>query len=710
MATPDRPLPTAAPTLTRRPSWPRAVIALTALAFSVLPVWLWLRASPDMLLGSESGDAMLKSYMSTQSEWLSGASIVLGGGVVLSILSRRLTWLWRDGLGASLGRIPLSETRVSLMAALLALPLYAGISLFIFEGRPNIIDELTLIWQAQQLVQGRLWVPTTELPEFFSSMLVVNDGPRTYGQYPAGATLLLALGFLLNAPWLIGPLCGAITVGLWHRTLTVIREPRPIAVGATAIFALAPMTAFIAGTYLNHVPVLMFLMLGMLGMAAIVSGRRTDWLAGAAVGLGFGCAATIRVVEAISFAVPAAIVLVIFVMRRRIPLATLLASGIAIAVPLAGLLLSNELTTGHPLLFAYEVQWGREHGLGFRDEVPWGVPHTPWRGLALTNLYLLRFQNFLFELPVPSLLPPIVALVFWRRMSEFDRYLLIAASLLVGFYFAYWFDGYWLGPRFYHPLIPIAALWAARFPGVVRERFGTTVAYRPIIYGSVVAVTLAFTVSIPYRASNYRNMMFSLRWDADAAAERAGVRNAVVFVRETWGSQLIARMWTLDVPRSRVERLYRYVDACMLEEEITALERSNTRGSQATLTLELLLVDSARVKESPYSPDVSERYLPGTRYTQRCMDRIMDDRNGTTPLPPKLIAWRHDNIFARDLHERNARLLALYPDRPVYLLKPDSVGIQVPPRFIPLSRDSLANAWGTSPSHRDSHLLSRSDD
>ena len=80
----------------------------------------------------------------------------------------------------------------------------------------------------------------------------------------------------------------------------------------------------------------------------------------------------------------------------------LVASGIGVAIPVGLMLWFNARTTGAPLLFGYEALWGKGHELGFHA-APWGIAHTPARGIELVSLYFLRLQTYLFETPVPSL-------------------------------------------------------------------------------------------------------------------------------------------------------------------------------------------------------------------------------------------------------------------------------------------------------------------
>jgi hypothetical protein len=215
-----------------------------------------------------------------------------------------------------------------------------------------------------------------------------------------------------------------------------------------------------------------------------------------------------------------------------------------------------------------------------------------------------------------------------------------------------------------------------------------------VIFSYLVAGALAAALALPIRARQYHAIFGLMRWDVSEAASAAGVRNAVVFVRETWGAQLLARMWALGVPRADAERIYNHVDACVLDQVTADFQGTpGHRASPAALlgALNAATADSGRLVRSSFSPDTSERFLPGQRYTQTCVDRINEDRGGTMLLAPLLLA-RDGNVYVRDLHERNALLAREYPNRALFLLRPPSSSAGATPVFRPLSRDSLLSA------------------
>ncbi|HEV8148646.1 MAG TPA: hypothetical protein VGP61_00525, partial [Gemmatimonadales bacterium] len=397
-------------------------------------------------------------YAEVAGDLANGLGIALGFGIVLALSLKRS---WPVGAGQRAARFPRP------VIALAAFVLYALIARLVFAGRPLLIDEIVQVFQAHILAGGRLWLPVASHQEFFSSFHLVEQGGRVYGQFPMGGPAMLALGTPFGAEWLVDPLFGALAVLAFAALLRRI-EPRPgVALAATLLFAFAPFAAFMAGSHMNHVTGLCWLVVGMWGLsrATAESARVRD---GLLCGLGFGLAATIRPVDAAAFAVPAGAWLLWRAIQQRRP-GVLLGAGVALALPLLLLAWTNRETTGAPLLFGYTVLWGRAHDLGFHA-TPWGPLHTPARGVELINLYFLRLQSYLFETAGPSLLPATAALALTRTLAPFERYLLAGSGLLVACYFAYWHDGFYLGPRFLYPLLPLLTLWTARFPASLRRR------------------------------------------------------------------------------------------------------------------------------------------------------------------------------------------------------------------------------------------------
>ncbi len=706
--------------------WPARAAALTLVLLGFLPLAAWIPSKLEM----PDLDVQLR-------DWATGSLLTLGIGALAWMLSQRAT--------PPLDRMPggLAQTTSPAhphlpagvyLVALCSLLLYALVAVTIFSRRPLLIDEVVQLWQAQRFAEGRLWVPTPVHREFFSFLHLVDVGDRVYSQFPAGGPFMLWLGVLAGAPWLVGPVCGALSVLLFAR---LARAAEPGAsdrwvLGASVLYALTPFGVFMFGSHMNHVTALLWILVAVVSLATLVradpeqhavdgaghhaaagvghhavAGARHYAAEGAdqpahgrvaalpalGLGLGLGAAATIRPLDAFAFALPAAIWLVVRAGRSPRRWMENVIAGIGVAVPFLAMLYVNVQTTGHPLKFGYEVLWGASHGLGFH-EAPWGESHTPLRGLALASLYQWRLQTYLFETPFPSLLLPVAGLWFTQRVTVLDRYLLAASALLVVLYFLYWHDGLFLGPRFMLPLLPVLVLWCARIPRITRARVQSVHLRRALAAALGFAVVGAVIFNLPVRIATYRAGFTSMRVDYAQAAERAGVRNALVFVRESWGAQLLVRLWALDVARPLAETLYRHTDSCNLETEITDLEQRGVRGAAAEQQLTALLArDSAFAIQSALSPDPTERVRPGVRYSAVCLRRIEQDRAGFLHYVPLRLITTGGNVYARDLHARDSLLLVEYPERPVYLLTRAGIRVDDAPLFIPLQRDSLVAAW-----------------
>lgn len=665
-----------------------AAVIVAVLGF--LPIAQWI-----------PGGYQAAFYGSLLMEWLSGTAVVVGIAAVLAILSRHTRELWIEDAVLHVAK-QMTRPRWAFVggAALVAFGAYALTSVLLFKGRPIFLDEMSQLLQARAYARGSLTTATGPFAEFTSILHTVYSDGRAYSQFPAGGPAMLTVGTLLGTPWLVNPLCGAIAVGSFAWFVLATEQQRSVAVGAVILFALAPFMLFMSASHMNHVPTVMWL---TVAMAALVATLREGVRPGAAFLCGFslGAAASIRPVDGLAFALPAGLWLTWRAVRetargdevrRRAAWIELLCAGVGVALPMLAVMWVNSKTTGAPFLFGYEVIWGKRHALGFHES-PWGPAHTPARGFEQLNLYFLRLQSYLLDAPIPALLAAVAALVLARRVSSMDRFLASSALLLVGMYWAYWHYGFLLGPRFMFPLVPALALWTARLPALVRERWRGSLWHRGVVYGYLVATVVAFTYTIPIRWREYATGFTIERLPVQALERAYRVSNALVLVREPWSSQLVARLWALGVPHRETEQLTHEVDACRLEEAVLALERQGARGSSAVAALMPLLRDRGQVKLLTLP---SGAFLPvqaGVEYSPQCRERVQESSAGVVPLAPLLLSGGRSNVYVRDLHARDSVLLKQYPNRPIFIVRRDSSTAGVTLRYHRASRDSLIGSW-----------------
>ena len=691
------PRPEAAPADPSRPA-PRDLTARILPGVAVLILLLSLVPVADWIPGGFSSD----SWALLRVEWVSGTAIVAGVAVVLAILSRRLAPLWRPLAPGTLDRVAERRWNVGvLLVTLAAFALYLLVARDIAGNLSILIDEMAETLQARMFVEGRLWTPVPQPVEFFSTQHMLYHEGRSFSQFPPGGPGAIALGTLVGAEWLVGPVFAVLSVLLWAAWLRRTGEAPATAFAALALFALAPFTMFMAGTRMNHVPATTCILAASVALVTLADDARprssgTRLLLGLLCGLGYGLAATIRPVDAAAFALPGAAWLVARAIRDRRHVPELLLSGLGVALPLAFVFWFNLQTTGHPTRFGYQLLWGKAHDLGFHM-APWGIEHTPSRGLELVANYLMSLQRNFLETPAPALLALCGAFLLTRRTSAADRYLLASSLILVAAYWAYWHEGKFMGPRFLYSLLPVLALWTARFPRLLRERLGpsasTDLRWRGAVYAMATALVMAVAYVIPLRWMQYRTTFASFRWSPAEESAKAGVRNALVLVREGWESQLVVRMWQLGISHPRSELYYRAIDACRLEHTLSELERLPVDSTRAIRRLDGMLGDSLGVVTVRSNSGYNVRMQQGLAYPPRCLNRLRDIAAGVIALAPILAAPPDGNVYARDLHARDTLLLARYPGRPIWLLSAADSTPNALPRFYRVDPDSLRRAW-----------------
>lgn len=657
--------------------------ALILAVLGLLPITQWI-----------PGGLTDQGFVHRWTEWAYGLTVCAGAGIVCAILARTPAFAFGAAWQRSGVRVA-AFTRnrrdaIDLWLAAGCFLLYAIIARAVYAGKPLLIDELIQVLQARMYVSGHLSVAVDSSPEFFSVLHVVDTGDRVYSQFPPGWATMLMLGVMTGTAWLAGPVCGGVSVWVFAKLL---RRSLPsfepvVLAGGTALFGLAPFAAFQFGSHMSHGPVLMWLLIAILGLMHVTesdrssSRPRTAWAF--VMGAAGGCAFAVRPLDAMAFGIPAGAWLVWCAIRNRSMAASVGAASIGLAIPVAAVMWVNLRTTGSPLEFGYATLWGSAHGLGFHT-APWGDAHTPQRGIELLSAYVTRLNVYLFETPFPSLLPVVAGLLLLKRFSDLERYLFAGTVVHALLYFAYWHDGFFLGPRFVVPWLPLMIFACVRL-GDPRTWRGWT---RPVRSGALGALGAAFVmtvvVSLPARIAQYRTGLTSMRQDYADEAARAGVNNALVFVRESWGAQLVARLWALGVSRTATAALYANVDACVLEHAITRAERASIRGRSAEADLQALMHDSASVRPSSVSPDTTERMLPGARYDATCSAHVVADREGYALFPPLLLEQRSGNVYVRDFQERDTLILRRYPTRRAYLLRRDGVDGASPLRWIRLT-------------------------
>ncbi len=649
------------------------------------------------------GSAAVPWWSAAVRDWLASGSLIvlvaLALGLVLAErVDRSIAWTMALVLKPS-------PRAFQALVALLVLTLTATFAVYCFARAPFSQDEMAQRFHAQILLSGRLSAAGEPHPEFFSVTGVLDQAGRWYSMYPIGGPALLAAGTAFRAAWLVNPVLTALTAcGLYRFTAATFGEGPGRA--SALLFALSPFVLIMGASEMNHGGALALAMLALAALPAWAGATaprgRAVMSAAALIGLGVGGMATIRPLDAAIVAVVIGLFQLSVLRREPSRASSLIVQLVSGAVPVAWLLYVNAQTTGHPLVFAYDVLYGPGQRLGFHTD-PYGVPFTPLRALALTSANLMRLNRYLFEWPLPGLVPILAALVALRRPTRWDLLLVGLIGATVGAYALYWAaDSFFAGPRFLHTALPAFIIFAARAPGLVAESLPTGPARRAAAgyragcesarrqRRSPMVVRCGTGLAgqrQPDRACR-AGARASPRRPISAQMEDARLSHSVVFVHEPWRARLEARLRAYGLAPGEAARLLSTDDACRIQ---TALDAEDVQAADDVAARRARLLDAAR-SAVPVLPvgglqaDAATVLAEGSVLTEACRREIEADAAGTTPYAPFLTLARFERdgslggpvVFVRDLGPRNELLRPRFPGRAWFRYRPRSSADDTP--------------------------------
>jgi len=453
----------------------------------------------------------------------------------------------------------------------------------VFASNPHLVDETAQLFHARVLASGALAASAPATPEAFLFLHTWVADAGWISQYPPGQTVLLAVGLALDAEWLVNPVLGGLGVVLVYFLARGLYGRRTARVAAL-LWACSSWVLFTSASYLNHVGAVTF---ALAAWALVWGPRRLRPVHLIGAGLALACAIATRPLDGIAAAVP----ILVWVFRgrwRTVP--WLIAGGLPVTV---GWAYVNWRLHGGALTLGYSVLNGERHALGFHID-PWGYAYTP--AIALSNLAVAirRLHLYLFEWPIPALLPLAVWAALGRHRSERDLIVALGLASLPAMYLFYWHSGFFRGPRFYYGMTPwlvIATarswcwLWAlaGRLPGRI-------VRWKPALATAAGVVLVWGWVSLlPSRMEQYRTELPTLKLHPERQLQDRDAERALVLVTTSWGNRIVADLWALGVSPGLTERAYRWLDACDLDRLRRRARRDAMSAEQVSTELERMM-------------------------------------------------------------------------------------------------------------------------
>jgi len=415
--------------------------------------------------------------------------------------------------------------------AFICCALYSSI---VFERVPHVHDEMCYLFQAETFQMGRLYVPSPCAPGSFDFPHMVNNG-RWYSMYTPGFPLLLLIGLLFHAPWLVNPLFAALSVFLLYFLGMEVYDRRvgllAAVLGGTSIWLLlmsATMMSHTTGMFFNGLFLLYF----------FKSVRRPLARYGLAAGAALGMAFLIRPGNAPLFALPFLMVLaVLFLKNVKTRFKNIAALVLAAGAFIVLLLVYNQLTNGSPFKMGYIVHHGKDYAVIFGRAATLDYDYTPHLGFEQIGDNVAAINGYLFGWPLSSLLALLP--LFWaarKKPEELKKDLILLVgffTLLVGFFF-FWGAFIFLGARMMFDCFPLLVLLSAKGIRELGPLLGSAFKKPPavlwprLIAGLLVVFTLyAFFIRFPRWAWPGDDGYYYKKYDRNMAGSSTSIHNAM---------------------------------------------------------------------------------------------------------------------------------------------------------------------------------------
>ena len=334
------------------------------------------------------------------------------------------------------------------------------------QGMPHVPDELSYVYQAKVLSSFHL---TTPIPSprdafnFFYPSLLVDSGGRWASSYPFGHPLVLAVGELVGAVWLIPPILGALCIVLIFAVGRRIHGAR-VGIVAAALLAFSPFFQMTASNLMSHNTAVFYLLTCLF---FITAGWKRRSLAYGLAGVCFGLLLNTRPLTAAALVPPFALLFLsdlalgkgerIAIIRRSFAFA----GGVMLMV--GALYLYNLGTTGS-LSTGYGNNSGLETVIGF------GEKNSVARGMQNEQADLSSLLVVLNGWPLFVGLALVLLPFMLGSRSRWDLFLLMAAVFAIGVWTAYEGSGLMHGPRYWYEAVPFLMLLAARGFVLLQDR------------------------------------------------------------------------------------------------------------------------------------------------------------------------------------------------------------------------------------------------
>ncbi len=503
----------------RRAIVPWVVVAVTLAGFwAAASAAKWYIDAPFLMLPVDAPNAAQSSRVVTSVEWLLTQSAVLF--VIPAIVAAAFALRERDRPFAKIDEFLAGDPRVvpALMASI-AIAGAAFVGYALLSHTELLDDERSYLFQADLLRHGKFSEPA--LPHAFRNQMILVDPAHT-SKYPPGNALLLALGMLVHAEYLVHPILAGVLVLAVHAFVKDAFSAKQAHLAA-GLAALSPFVWAIHGTVLSFGVAGTAIALALAGAARH---DRTSSTASAVVcGAALGFLAIVRPFDAAVLGTPIAIWCVLR-SKTRVRTVGLVAASAAAFVWLIPI--QNHAVTGSYTKMLYSLDRENPMHLGFTKPFSGPYVHSLGGGLVVTSTVLLRLDGWLLGVP-GALVVAAVGLLQRDPGAKLLRWLvgffLVAFLVIPG-------PGTWdVGPTYGYVLAPILFAAVAHGAAALLRIAGR---FRTIGEWAILAtIAVALVTVTPLRYARMTQLARAVRepWEFVASS---GIGNANVVVPPIW--------------------------------------------------------------------------------------------------------------------------------------------------------------------------------
>ncbi|MBN1551988.1 glycosyltransferase family 39 protein, partial [bacterium] len=135
----------------------------------------------------------------------------------------------------------------------IAFIIFSALTAFrIMGATPRILDGFNYLFQAQNMALGQFTANIPPVPEFFQFVFIMMQDGRWYGSVYPGFPLILALGVLIRAPWLVNPVLGGIGIHLTFRAGKAFFNTETAKL-TVLLMTFSPFYRMMASIFMSHI-------------------------------------------------------------------------------------------------------------------------------------------------------------------------------------------------------------------------------------------------------------------------------------------------------------------------------------------------------------------------------------------------------------------------------------------------------------------------